>query len=122
MNYEDLTLLDTKGLAERLAAESKIGRPAYNRGSLKALSQRDWPFVIRIRMRPGSKKPKVLWVYEWFKIWNLQGIDAVNSAILNETAPQINKYLQSLIEKPAGRPSELDKHKNHFLEVIGGEG
>jgi hypothetical protein len=121
MDYKDITFLTTQGLADRLKAESGCGNPAFNYGSLKALSQRDWPFVIRIQVRPGSKKPKVLFVYEWFKIWVLQGNDAVNSAI-QECRPQIKEYLISLTKNPVGRPSELDQKTKNFLEVVGGGG
>jgi len=121
MQYKDLTLLDTKGLAERLAKESGVNRPAFTYGALKAISQKDHPFVIRTALRPGSKKPKVTWVYEWFMIWLLEGNEAVKDSIRTNTAPQINKYLQSLIQKPVGRPTKMDQKKDKFLKVVGGE-
>ncbi len=120
MDYKDLTILDTKSLAERLQIEAGTTRSAFTYGSLKALSQFDHPFVIRRQMRPGSKKPKVLFVYEWFKLWCLQGNEAVDSAI-REVKPQIKEYLVSLTKKPVGRPNKIEEKKNDFLKVVGGK-
>jgi len=121
MDFNGLTLLSTKGLAERLAQDSGVGIPAYSYGSLKALSQKNYPFVIRKAITPGSKKPKVTWVYEWFMIWLLEGNEAVKDSIQRNTVPQIEKYLESLIKKPVGRPTKLDEKKDDLLRVIGGK-
>lgn len=121
MDFKELTILTTRGLAERLAQESGVGIPAFSYGSLKAISQQDHPFVIRTALKPGSKKPKVSWVYEWFLIWILHGNQAVNDSIHRNTAPKINQYLQSLTKKTPGRPSSLEQKKDEFLKVVGGE-
>ena len=121
MEFKDLTIMTTQQLADRLALESGIGKSAMNYNSLKKLSQTDHPFVIRIQITPGSKKPKVLFVYEWFKLWLFQGNEAVKDYIQRKTAPQINKYLESLIKKPPGRPTVLDQKKDELLRVVGGE-
>lgn len=119
MDFNGLTLLSTKGLAERLAKDSGAGCPAFSYNSLKKLSQQDHPFVIRKQMTPGSKKPKVFFIYEWFMIWILQGNEEVKDSIRRTTAPQINKYLQSLIKKSVGRPTKLEEKKGDLLRYIG---
>ncbi len=121
MDFKDLTVLTTQQLADRLAIESGINKPAMNTNQLRKLSQSDHPFVIRKQLSPGSKKPKVFFVYEWFKLWLFQGNGAVNDYIQRNTAPQINKYIESLIKKPVGRPTVLDQKKDELLRVVGGE-
>jgi len=113
--------MTTQQLADRLALESGINKPAMNYNQLKKLSQKDHPFVIRKQLTPGSRKPKVFFVYEWFKIWLLQGNEAVYDYIQRKTAPQINKYLESLIKKPVGRPTKIDEKKDGLLRVLGGK-
>lgn len=112
MDYKDLTLLTTKGVVKRLAQESECGAPAMNYNQLKSLSQRDYPFIIRRQITPGSKKPRVFFIYEFFKIWLLEGNTEMESAI-NQCRPQISKFLDSLIKKRPGRPARK-------LSIVGG--
>lgn len=117
---ENLTPLTLDQVVERLTIESGCGCPAYTRDALKALTQHDLPFVIRKSAIPGSKKPKVFIIYEWFKLWMLGDLPALREAI-NQEAPGIRKYLQSLTKKPVGRPSEIEKEKKKLLRLVGGK-
>jgi len=117
---EYVTPLTIDQVVKRLTIESGCGCPAYSRAALKALSQHDLPFIIRKSPTPGSKKPKVLIIYELFKLWMLGDLPALREAI-NQEASGIRKYLQLLTKKPVGRPSELEKEKEKLLKLVGGE-
>ncbi len=135
MGFENLEILSTKALEARLAKESGVNIPSFSYNALKSLSQQDLPFVLRIPLTDGSKKPKVLWVWQWFKIWELQANEEIETEV-RQTAKDIGKYLKALFDKgeispgaakyvvqlskqPVGRPREYNKKTP--LEIVGGD-
>lgn len=72
----NLTFLSTKALSEKLKEMAPKGAPpAYTYGSLKSMATAGHPAATRKFLSEDSKRARVVWVWEWFLDWQLEGVE-----------------------------------------------